>query len=267
MENLKDKVAVVFAASGAIAGAVARAFGQHGAKVYVSGLHLDAVKALAKEIKAGGGWAEAAKVDALNETEIDTYFQKIIEDNGKLDVVFNGIGRLYIEGGSGSPTLGVTFEQFLSPLQKICGSQFLTSRLAAKYMVQTGSEGTLLFLTATLSRIKIPNMAGIATAYGGVESLTRVMATEFAGNGIKAMCICSAAIMESGKIQGMIGDFAKKFGISHDEMTLNYKRFDLLKSGPTLKQVGEVAAFLASDNGIVFNSHVVDADCGKFNLL
>jgi 3-oxoacyl-[acyl-carrier protein] reductase len=267
MESLKNKVAVVFAASGAIAGAVARSFAEHGAKVYVSGLNLDVVKALAAEIKSGGGEAEAGKVDALNETEIDSYLQKIVADNGKLDVVFNGIGRLYSEGGSGSPTPGVTFEQFLSPMQKICGSQFLTSRSAAKYMVQTGSEGTILFLTATLSRIKIPNMAGIAAAYGGVESLTRVMATEFAQHGIKVTCICSGAIMESPKISGMIDDFAKKFGVPREEMALNYRRFDLLKSVPTLKQVGEVAAFLASDNGVLFNSHVVDVDCGKFNLL
>jgi len=34
-----------------------------------------------------------------------------------------------------------------------------------------------------------------------------------------------------------------------------------------LKQVGETAAFLASDNGMLFNSHIVDVDCGKLNLL
>src|SRR5258708_1438976 len=62
METLKNKVAVVFAASGEIAGAVARSFAQHGAKVYVTGRNLTAVKALADEIKAGGGQAEAGKV-------------------------------------------------------------------------------------------------------------------------------------------------------------------------------------------------------------
>ncbi|MDF2433481.1 MAG: hypothetical protein JWP44_3112, partial [Mucilaginibacter sp.] len=85
MENLKDKVAVVFAASGEIAGAVARSFAQHGAKVYVTAINLNAVEALAKEIEANGGRAEAGKVDALNETEIDSYLQKIVSENGKLD--------------------------------------------------------------------------------------------------------------------------------------------------------------------------------------
>jgi NAD(P)-dependent dehydrogenase (short-subunit alcohol dehydrogenase family) len=83
MQNLKDKVAVVFAASGDIAGAVARAFSQHGAKVYVTARNPDAVKALAREIKAGGGTAETAKVDAMNETEIDNFLKKVVSDNGK----------------------------------------------------------------------------------------------------------------------------------------------------------------------------------------
>ena len=268
MENLKDKVAVVFAASGEIAGAVARSFAEHGARVYVSGRKLDTVKALATEIKANGGWAEAAKVDALNETEIDNYLQKIVKDNGKLDIVFNGIGHYYQDAGSGSPSTTVTLAQFLSPLEKFCGSQFLTSRAGAKYMIQTATKGTILLLTSALSRMKTPNMAGFAAASAAIEGLTRVLAAEFGGQGIKVTCICPAAILESHKISEMIGDFSKLMGISSEQMTEQvYKRFDILKTGPTLKHVGEVAAFLASDNGIVFNSHIVDVDCGKLNIL
>ena len=144
MQNLKDKVAVVFAASGEIAGAVARSFSQHGAKVYVTARNLDAVKALAQEIKASGGIAEAAKVDALNETEIDNFLKKVVEDNGRLDVVFNGIAVEYSEMGGRPLTTVATFQQFMAPMEKLCGSQFLTSRVAARYMMQTRSEGTIL---------------------------------------------------------------------------------------------------------------------------
>ncbi|WP_316836764.1 SDR family oxidoreductase [Pedobacter nutrimenti] len=267
MENLKDKVGVVFAASGEIAGAVAKSFAEHGAKVYVTARNLEAVNALAKEIKANAGQAEAGQVDALDETEIDDYLQKVIKDNGRLDMVFNGIGSYYQDAGSGTPTTQASFEQFMNPLQRICGSQFLTSRVAARHMIQSGSEGTILLFTASMSRTKTPNMAGFASACAAIEGLTRVMAAEFGQHGIKAICICSGAIMETGKIQGMINDFSKRAGIPREEMTLNYTRHNILKSGPTLKQVGETAAFLVSENGMVFNSHIVDVDCGKLNLL
>src|SRR5258708_2227689 len=243
MENLKDKVAVVFAASGEIAGAVARSFSQHGAKVYVTARNLDAVKALAQEIKASGGRAEAAKVDALDEAEIDNFLKKVVADNDKLDVVFNGIAVGYSEIGGRPPTTVATFEQFMAPMEKICGSQFLTSRVAAKYMMQTQSEGTILLLTAALSRSKLPNLAGITAACAAVEGMTRVMAAEWGGDGIKVICICSGALMETKRISGWIESAAKEYGIPLEQLVAQYKAFDILKTSPTLKQVGETAAF------------------------
>jgi NAD(P)-dependent dehydrogenase (short-subunit alcohol dehydrogenase family) len=267
MENLKDKVAVVFAASGEIAGAVARSFAQHGAKVYVSGKNLNTVKALAQEIKDNGGRAEAAKVDALNENEIDNFLKKVVSDNGKLDVVFNGIGVGYDEMGGRPLTTVATFGQFMAPMEKICGSQFLTSRVAAKYMMETRSEGTVLLLTAALSRTKLPNLAGITAASAAVEGLTRVMATEWGGDGIKVICICAGALLETKRISGWIDASAQQFGIPPEQMVMQYKAFDISKTSPTLKQVGETAAFLASETGAAFNSHIVDVDCGKLNIL
>ena len=267
MQNLKDKVAVVFAASGDIAGAVARSFSQHGAKVYITARNLNAVKSLAQEIKASGGSAEAAKVDALNETEIDNFLKKVVSDNGKLDIVFNGIGVSYSEMGGRPATTVATFEQFMAPMEKICGSQFLTSRVAAKYMMQTKSEGTILLLTAALSKSKLSNVAGITAASAAVEGLTRVMAAEWGGEGIKVICICSGALMETKRISGWIDAAAQQYGVPAEQIVAQYKAFDILKTNPTLKQLGETAAFLASETGVAFNSHIIDVDCGKLNIL
>ena len=134
-------------------------------------------------------------------------------------------------------------------------------------MIQSGSEGTILLFNASMAKTKTPNMAGFASACAAIEGLTRVMAAEFGKHRIKVTCICSSAIYESHKIQEMISDFSQHLGISREDMTSQYKKNDILGSGPTLEQVGETAAFLASENGILFNSHIVDVDCGKFNVL
>ena len=267
MQNLKDKVAVVFAASGEIAGAVARSFSQHGAKVYVTARDHNAVKTLALEIRSGGGTAEAAQVDALQEGEIEEFLKKVVTDHGQLDVVFNGIGAGYAEMGGRPPTTVATMAQFMAPMEKICGSQFLTSRVAAKYMMQTQSEGTILLLTAALSRSKLANLAGITAASAAIEGLTRVMAAEWGGHGIKVTCLCAGALMETKRISGWIDGAAQQYGVPKEQIVAQYKAFDILKTSPTLKQLGETAAFLASDTGVVFNSHIVDVDCGKLNIL
>lgn len=267
MQELKDKIAVVFAASGAIAGAVAQSLSQHGATVYISSRNVEALYGLAQEIKAHGGKVEVAQVDALNEIEIDNFIKKIIAETGHLDIIFNGIGTDYSEMGGRPPTTTVTFKQFMAPIEKICGSQFLTSRIAAKYMIQTQSQGTILLLTAALSRSKLSNVAGITAASAAIEGLTRVMATEWGPHGIKVIGICPGAILESKRISGWIDSMAQQYGVPVEEIVAQYKAFDILKANPTLKQVGETAAFLASDTGMVFNSHIVDIDCGKLNIL
>ncbi|MGE7774771.1 SDR family NAD(P)-dependent oxidoreductase [Chitinophaga sp. NPDC101104] len=267
MKSLNNRVAVIFAASGQVAGAVARALAQHGAKVYVTARRRAAAEALAGEIVAGGGLAEAGEADAMDEAQIDGYLKKVVAENGRLDMVFNGIGSYYKDAGSGTPSTVATFEQFMHPLQKICGSQFLTSRAAAKYMIESGTPGTLLLFNASMARTKTPNMAGFAAACAAIEGLTRVMAAEFGKHGIKSICLCAGALLETRKIQEMITDFSALAGIPREEMAQHYTRHDLLPTGPTLRQLGETAAFLVSDNGTPFNSHIVDFDCGKINLL
>jgi len=262
MTNLKDKVAVVFAASGDIAGAVARSFTENGAKVYVTGRNLEAVKVLAQEINA-----EAAQVDAQDEAEIDDFLKKVTGENGRLDVVFNGIGVNYEEMGGRPATMEASFVHFMAPVEKICGSQFLTSRIAARYMLQTGSEGTVLLLTAALSRSKLPNVAGITAASAAIEGMTRVMAAEWGKHNIKVICICPGALMETRRISGWIKGAAEQYKIPVEQLVAQYQAFDILKGSPTLKQLGETASFLASDAGTAFNSHVIDVDGGKLNIL
>src|SRR5438105_10966060 len=61
---LKDKVAVIYGAAGAVGGAVARVYAREGAKLFLTGRHQAPVEAVAREIITGGGSAETAEVDA-----------------------------------------------------------------------------------------------------------------------------------------------------------------------------------------------------------
>ncbi len=268
MTNLKNKTAVIFAASGAIGGAVAKSFAENGAKVYVSGRDIAAVRILADEIKQSNGWTEAAQIDAMNETEIENYIAKIVTDNGKLDIVFNGIGVRPSESEYGIPTTQISFENFMKPIQAHVGSQFLTSRVAAKYMMQTNSQGTILTLTASLSRLKMPFMAGVTASCTAIEGLTRVMAAEFAPAGIKVICLNPTAMPETRTIQETSVANAKAMGISLEEFGQRQSgNGSLLKKPLTLKNMADTAAFLVSDAGAVFNSHIMDVDFGSMSVI
>jgi len=72
---LRDKVAVVYGAGGAIGGAVAHAFADEGARVFLAGRTLGRVEVVAKEI---GASAQAAEVDALDERAVDEHLQDVM---------------------------------------------------------------------------------------------------------------------------------------------------------------------------------------------
>lgn len=267
MSMLKNKIAVVFAASGDIAGAIARAFAQHGAKVYISALDHEPVKQLAANIHDAGGWAKAAKVNALNEEEIDKYLGRIVAENGRLDIVFNGIWPKLTENGSGKPVTEITYGEFLKAIEVPCGSQFLTSRVAARYMIKTESKGTILTLSAGVSRMKLPLKSGVTAACTAIEGLTRAMAAELGRFGIKVTCLNTGPIAETKIMRETAMATATKLGIPLPDFIARSKEALLLQTGPSLQQVGEVAAFLVSENGVTFNSHIVDADCGRTDVI
>jgi NAD(P)-dependent dehydrogenase (short-subunit alcohol dehydrogenase family) len=89
---LKDKVAVIYGAGGAIGGAVARAFASEGANLFLTGRLRAPVDAVAKDIVSAGGSADAAEVDALDEQTVDKHLQSVIDKAGRVDISFNAVG-------------------------------------------------------------------------------------------------------------------------------------------------------------------------------
>ena len=134
---LTDKVAVIYGAGGAIGGAVARAFASEGANLFLTGRHLAPVEAVAKDVVAAGGSAEAAEVDALDEQAIDQHLQSVTDKAGHLDISFNAVGipnpRIRV------PLVELNVEQFSLPIATYTRSYFLTARLAARRMVANRS--------------------------------------------------------------------------------------------------------------------------------
>src|SRR5262245_9918476 len=140
---LKDKTALVFAATGAIGSEVARQFAGEGARVFISGRDGDALSRLGKELDAR--WQ---LVDALDESQIATYVDHIARETGKVDVVFNAVGLRAADYAM--PAVAIDFEKFMLPLQVIAGSQFLTARAAARHMTPKGC-GAIVMLSASLN--------------------------------------------------------------------------------------------------------------------
>jgi NAD(P)-dependent dehydrogenase (short-subunit alcohol dehydrogenase family) len=240
---LNNKVAVVYGAGGAIGGAVARAFGSEGAKVFLTGRSLENVELVAKEIVAAGGSAEAAEVDALDEEAVEAHLQSVVETTGRIDISFNAIGTTEA-GVVGVPLVDLSLERFSLPVVAYTTSYFLTARLAARHMLPRES-GVIMTVTALPARTGTRLNGGYGAAQAAKEALTRDLSIELAPRGIRVISLRPHGMPETRTMKELFE--SKSAGMTWEQF------HDFLASSShaqrvmTLEEMANVAAFVASD--------------------
>ena len=260
---LEDKVGVIYGAGGGIGGAVARGFAREGAKVFLTGPHLAAVKAVAKDVIASGGVAQAAEVDALDERAVDGHLQSVINQAGRLDIAFNAVG-IPNAGILGTPLIELDVEQFSLPIATLATSYFLTARLAARRMIAKKS-GVIMTVTATHSREGIPLVGGYGPAQAAKEALTRDLSAELAPHGIRVVGLRPYAMPETSTIKDAFEPRAKASGLTWEQWQ------DMLASRTharrlmTLEEMTNVAVFMASDKASAMTGTTVNLTMGRLD--
>ena len=260
---LKNKVAVIFAAGGAVGGMVSRVFVQEGATVFLSGRKLESVAKIAKEIYSSDGRVTVEQIDALNQHEVNAYLDRVVKKTGKIDVVFNAIGIDPKKAGAFvMPSVDVSPGEFLDYTNSVVLSQFLTAQAAARHMVPRRS-GVVIFLTATPARGVAPLMAGHSAGHAAVEGLIRCLATEWSPSGIRVVGIRSGGMPETPRIQEVLAGMAKVIGMPKDMLLQATKEKALLKRMVTVTETAQVAAFLASDSASSLTGAIINSSCGE----
>jgi len=257
---LTNKNAVIYGAGGAIGGAIARAFAREGAKVFLTGRRLASVDAVASDIFAAGGVAETAQVDALDELAVEKHLSAVVEKAGGIDISVNAIS-IPQRGVQGIPLVELSPERFVLPIVTYMTTHFLTTRTAARHMVEKKS-GVILTLTATPARIAAPLVGGMAPAWAAIEALTRSLAAEYGRQGIRAICLRSDAIPETATIAEVYSLHADALGLTREQVQALSENMNPLKRLPTLVEVANVAAFMASDQASAMTATVANLSCG-----
>ena len=261
---LKDKVAVIYGAGGAIGSAVARAFASDGANLFLTGRYLPPVEVVAKDVVSAGGSAEAAEVDALDEQAVDKHLQFVIDKAGRVDISFNAIG-IPDANVLGVPLAELGVEQFSLPIATYTRSYFLTARLAARRMVPNGS-GVIMTVTTLHSRTGLPLAGGYGPAQAAKEALTRELSAELAPRGIRVVGLRPQAMPESvGSRRRFFESRAKSSGMTWEQ----FQELLASRTHPrrlmTLEEMANVAVFMASDQASGMTGTTVNLTMGSLD--
>lgn len=245
---LQGKTAVVYGGGGSIGGAVARAFGREGATVHLAGRTAETLERVAGEIRAAGGTAETAVVDALDEAAVDAHADAVVARSGSLDVSFNVISHGDVQG---TPLADMAVDDFTQPVFTAVRTTFLTWRAAARQMRRQGS-GVLLAFGGDGEPLRGYHLGGLQVAFTAIETMRRQFSMELGADGIRAVTLRTGGVPES-----IPADYEGR-----ERLEQALADMTMLGRTATLQDVGDVAAFVASDRARTMTAATVNVSCG-----
>lgn len=210
---------------------MAGSFVREGARVFLGGRSGAKLETIAREVGAHGGLVATAVVDALDQRAVDQFVAMVVERAGGIDISFNLISL----GDVQRPLNEITVDDFLQPIVIAMRSHFLTTRAAARHMMVRRSGVILAFGGGGPQTL--PGLGGFKIALDALEALRRQWAIELGPHGIRVVTIKTGGIAET-LPEEMPG---------RDEIVAGLQRSALLPWTATLRDVGNVAAFVASD--------------------
>lgn len=257
---LESKNAIIYGASGAVGSAVARTFAAEGARIFLAGRTGAALRVVAEKIQASGGVAEVASVDALDEASVEAHADAVQRSAGSIDISFNATS-LPQTGIQGTRLVDLPLDGFELPIATYARANFLTARAAARRMTGQGS-GVILTITASPSRTAVPLMGGMAPAWAAIEALSRGLAAELGPQGVRVVCLNAAGMPETAQLTEVYGLHADAYGISRDAFQARMEDRTLRKQLPTVAEIADVAAFVASDRAAAITGAIANLSGG-----
>jgi NAD(P)-dependent dehydrogenase (short-subunit alcohol dehydrogenase family) len=183
--RLDNRVALITGSGDGLGRIAALAFGEAGAHVCVSDINLQLAEKVVREIKGLGGSADSWKLDVSENEEIETKIKDIVDEHRQIDILVNNAGT-----AKRGPTEDMSLEDWNQIMQINQTQVFMCSREAGKHMLNA-RKGSIINVASIMGLVGggfYPNLSYHATK-GAVVNMTRALAAEWAGRGIRVNAI------------------------------------------------------------------------------
>ena len=249
--RLAGKVAFITGAGGGIGRATAERFAEEGAKVVVTDVDVGAGEAAAQSARAGvgnsGGDAVFMRCDVTDKASVTQAIAAAVGRYGRLDILHNNAGGSTMQDG---PVTEAPEEEFWRVIKLDLFGTFLCCKVGIPELIKSGG-GSVINMASNVALMALPGRDCYTAAKGGVASMTRSMAVEYARYKIRVNAIAPSVTL-SDRVKRLLAASPDidKLAKSH-----------LLGLGQPI-HIANMAVYLASDEAEITTGQVFPVDSG-----
>jgi glucose 1-dehydrogenase len=253
--GVKGKNVLVTGGSSGIGQAIAVRFAEHGANVAINYLTTPDEAAMTEEqvhacldkVEQHGVRDVLVQADVSDEQDVVRMVGEAAERLGGLDVIINNAGIQISR-----PSEELSSAHFDKVLAVNLRGSFLCAREAIKRFLENDTGGSIINVSSVHQLIPKPNYLGYSVSKGGTMNLTRTLALEYAGHGIRVNGVGPGATITPIN-RAWVDDPVKA------EMVTRH--IPMLRAG-TADEMAGVACFLASDDAAYITGQTIFVDGG-----
>jgi NAD(P)-dependent dehydrogenase (short-subunit alcohol dehydrogenase family) len=251
--RLDGKVAVVTGAAGVIGSATMRLLAERGARIVAVDRKKPELKTAIKDLPASAD-ASLVTADVTSEEEVTEYVRAALDKFGTIDIFYNNAG---IEGEV-KAIQDYPLESFRKVLDVNVVGVFLGMKHVLPVMLKN-NKGSIINTASIAGLMGSPHIAVYSASKHAVIGLTRSVAGECSGTGVRINCVCPGLIdsrMLTTIFQGRAG------GNAPPPMDKIAERIPARRLGQA-SEVAAIVAFLASDDASYVTGSHYTVDGGR----
>jgi NAD(P)-dependent dehydrogenase (short-subunit alcohol dehydrogenase family) len=251
MGRLVGKVAFITGGGGGIGRATADRFAEEGAKVIIADIDQAAGEAAAGSARQRasnrGGDAWFVHCDVTERTSVEAAVQETIARYGRLHILHNNAGGSTLQD---APVTEAPEEEFWRAIKLDLFGTFLCSKIAIPAIIKAGG-GSIINMSSNVALMALPGRDCYTAAKGGIASMTRSMAVEYAPHNIRVNAIAPSVTLTE-RVKRLLAGNANvsKLAASH-----------LLGLGQPI-HIANMAVYLASDEAAITTGQILSVDSG-----
>jgi len=248
--GIRGKRVLVTAGASGIGRAIAELFAEGGADVLVCDIDKKALAAVSRSALSIG----VEHADVAHEADVDKLFDAVSERFGGIDVLVNNAG---IAGPTGFLE-EMSLADWRRCIEVNVDGGFLCLRHALPLM-KAQKQGCVINISSTAGIMGYPRRTPYASAKWAIVGLTKSLAMEVGGFGIRVNAIAPGSV-EGERMERVIQAEAKTHGHSEDYIRQNYLRMNSMRTFVSARDIAETAVFLASNAASKLSGQIISVD-------